>query len=139
MYAVSHGFGPAAGNRTSVIDGSGTTPYTSNNLNQYTAADGVSYQYDTSGNMTYDGHYDYGYDPENRLTKVVNPSAPETLGLSDALDSTLTYTTGGDASWSGTASQGYHDGDAAQSGSIEDGQESWMQTTVSGAGTVSFY
>ena len=33
----------------------------------------------------------------------------------------------------------YHDYDAAQSGSITDDQESWLQTTVDGAGTVSFY
>jgi YD repeat-containing protein len=39
----------AAGNRTSVIDGSGTTPYTTNNLNQCTSADGAYYKHDTSG------------------------------------------------------------------------------------------
>ena len=64
----------AAGNRTSVIDGSGTCSYTTNSLNQYSHAGSVYYQYDASGNMTYDGHYDYGYDPENRLKKVVNPN-----------------------------------------------------------------
>src|SRR4030042_499579 len=41
-----------AGNRTSVIDGSGQTSSGANALNQYTAADGGYYQYDTSGNMT---------------------------------------------------------------------------------------
>jgi YD repeat-containing protein len=46
----------AAGNRTSVIDGGGTCTYTANSLNQYTQADGVYYNHDTSGNMTYDGH-----------------------------------------------------------------------------------
>ncbi len=44
----------AAGNRTSVIDGSGTCTYTTNNLNQYTAAGTASYQYDASGNMVHD-------------------------------------------------------------------------------------
>ena len=85
----------AAGNRTSVIDGSGTTSYTSNNLNQYTAADGTSFQYDSSGNMTQDGHYTYSYDPENRLTKVTKDSP----GQGVALDSFAAYTTGGDANW----------------------------------------
>jgi len=60
----------AAGNRTSVIDGSGTCSYTSNSLNEYTAAGGTSFQYDDSGNMTHDATYAYGYDPENRLLEV---------------------------------------------------------------------
>ena len=59
----------AAGNRTSVIDGSGTCTYTTNNLNQYTAAGTACYQYDASGNMVHDNNYAYGYDPENRLSR----------------------------------------------------------------------
>jgi hypothetical protein len=51
----------------------------------------------------------------------------------------LSFTTGGNADWFSQAATSYHDGDAAQSGDIAHEQESWLQTTVSGAGTVSFY
>jgi RHS repeat-associated protein len=125
----------AAGNRSSVIKpalseaewGSGTCSYTSNNLNQYTAADGTSFQYDSSGNMTHDGHYTYSYDPENRLTKVTKDSP----GQGVALDSFAAYTTGGDANW-------VADSDFAHSGDIGDSQESWMYIDVSGPGMVRF-
>ncbi len=33
----------------------------------------------------------------------------------------------------------FHGGDAAQSGNISREQESWLQTTVNGAGTMSFF
>ena len=112
-----------AGNRTSVIDGSGTCSYTTNSLNQYTAAGSVSYTYDASGNMTADGHYTYTYDPENRLTKVEK----DTPGQGQALNSFAAYTTGGDANW-------VADSDFAHSGAIGDSQESWMYIDVSGPG-----
>ncbi|HUU17866.1 MAG TPA: hypothetical protein VMW72_11995, partial [Sedimentisphaerales bacterium] len=70
--------------------------------------------------------------------------------LSEAMDTTLSFTTGGSADWfSQTTSSpwewfypistSYYGGDDAQSGGISDDQESWMQTTVSGAGMVRFY
>jgi len=59
--------------------------------------------------------------------------------LSEALDTALSFTTGGRADWFSQTTTFYYDGDAAQSGDILDDQESWMQTTVSGTGTVSFY
>jgi len=59
--------------------------------------------------------------------------------LSDAMDTSLIFTTGGSADWFGQSTMFYYDGDAAQSGDISDGQESWMRTTVSGLTTVSFY
>ena len=131
----------AAGNRTSVIDGSGTTPYTTNNLNQYTAADGTSFTYDDSGNMTNDDRYTYNYDPENRLLKVTKDSPgqpPAGMALARAVDSLLVYTTGGSNNWS-VAGSGHADGDCARSGSAGDDEQSWLQTTVSGPGTLSFW
>jgi len=59
--------------------------------------------------------------------------------LSEALDTTFSFTTDGSADWFSQTAISYHDGDAAQSGDISDSQESLMQTTVSGPGTVSFY
>jgi hypothetical protein len=55
------------------------------------------------------------------------------------LDTSLSFATGGDADWFSQSATRYHDGDAAQSGEITDDQESWLQTSVNGAGTVSFY
>jgi len=59
--------------------------------------------------------------------------------LSVSLDTLLSFTTGGDANWFGQTKTYYYDGHAAQSGDISHGQESWMQTTVSGKGIVKFY
>ncbi len=64
---------------------------------------------------------------------------PPSGSLSEALDTTLSFTTDGSADWFSQTAISYYDGDAAQSGGISDNQESWMQTTVSGAGTVRFY
>ena len=61
------------------------------------------------------------------------------LSLADAVDATaLTWTTGGNAPWI-PQSQVTHDNiDAAQSGSITGNQESWLETTVTGPGTLTF-
>ena len=45
----------------------GTTAYTANSLNQYTAVGGVTPTYDGNGNLTFDGTTTLGHDPENRL------------------------------------------------------------------------
>jgi hypothetical protein len=62
------------------------------------------------------------------------------VDLSEALDATdLTWTTAGHASWIG---QGVvtHDGvDAAQNGALMDNQESRLETTVTGPGTLQFW
>jgi len=59
--------------------------------------------------------------------------------LSDALDTTLIFTTGGNAEWFAESTTSYYGGDAAQSGHIRRNQDSWMQTTVNGPGTIRFY
>src|ERR1044072_5670841 len=41
--------------------------YAANGLNQYTAAGGASFSYDSRGNLTSDGTNTYSYDSENRL------------------------------------------------------------------------
>jgi hypothetical protein len=60
--------------------------------------------------------------------------------LADAVDApNLVWTTGGNAEWSGQAAV-THDGvDAGQSGTISDSQESWMETSVTGPGTLTFW
>jgi M6 family metalloprotease-like protein len=62
--------------------------------------------------------------------------------LQQALDNaTLNFTTGGDSGkvWLGETTTWHYGGSAAQSGSIADNQSSWLQTTVVGPGTLSFY
>ena len=59
--------------------------------------------------------------------------------LSEAMDTNLIFDTGGDADWFSQTGTRYHDGDSAQSGDITDSEESWLQTTVSGSGRISFY
>jgi len=75
-------------------------------------------------------HIEWGDDPE---------PPPLSCDLSEALDTSLSFTTGGSVDWFCQSMTFYYDGDAAQSGSISGSQESWMQTTVSGPTTVSFY
>jgi hypothetical protein len=67
------------------------------------------------------------------------PPPPPSDDFSEALDTTLSFTTGGGADWSAQSDFSYYDGDAAQSGNIWGNQESWIETTVDGVGTVSFY
>ncbi len=59
--------------------------------------------------------------------------------LSEALDTALSFATGGSADWFAQTTMTRYDGDAAQSGDISRNQNSWMQTTVNGTGTVKFY
>jgi hypothetical protein len=67
-------------------------------------------------------------------------SQPPTIGpLSEAMDTSLSFTTSGDEDWFSQTIMSYFDGDAAQSGIITDNQQSLLQTTVDGEGTISFY
>src|SRR5690606_41439589 len=46
--------------------------YVVNGLNQYTQRNGVNFEYDDSGNLTFDGTTRFLYDQENRLVKATN-------------------------------------------------------------------
>ena len=60
--------------------------------------------------------------------------------LSDAVDvAGVTITTGGNANWVPQTAIVYNGGDAAQSGAIGNSQSTWMQMTVTGPVTLSFY
>jgi len=67
------------------------------------------------------------------------PPPPPSGDLSEALDTTLGFATGGNEDWFYQTAISYHGGDAAQSGDISHNQESGMQTTVQGPGTLSFW
>ncbi|MCX7007050.1 MAG: FG-GAP-like repeat-containing protein [Kiritimatiellaeota bacterium] len=51
----------------------------------------------------------------------------------------LTFTTGGDINWIGQMVVSHDGSDAARSGPIGDGQQSWMQTTVTGPGSLLYW
>jgi alpha-tubulin suppressor-like RCC1 family protein len=59
--------------------------------------------------------------------------------LATALDNSLTWQTGGNGTWTGQTVDSYDGTDAVRSGVIGNGQESYIQTTVTGAGTISFW
>jgi hypothetical protein len=63
------------------------------------------------------------------------------ISIAEAVNTTnLLWSTGGDAQWAGMAIASAYDGtNAAQSGAIGDLQSSWVQTTVTGPGTLSFW
>ncbi|MBQ3289998.1 MAG: C10 family peptidase [Kiritimatiellae bacterium] len=73
----------------------------------------------------------------NDITLGVDVSAP---AFEDALDAPLlAFTTGGAAEWF-VESPTTHDGeDAAQSGPVTHDQSSWLETTVTGPGKISFW
>jgi len=62
------------------------------------------------------------------------------LALTDALDSgPLVWQTGGARGWFGQSLDSSDGIDAARCGNLTDGQTSWVQTTVTGPGRLSFY
>lgn len=69
---------------------------------------------------------------------LASPTFADELG--DALDSpSLTWTTGGNANWIAQSSVTHDGSDAAQNADIESSQESWVQTTVTGPGTLTYW
>jgi Calx-beta domain/Bacterial TSP3 repeat len=61
------------------------------------------------------------------------------ISIGEAVDNTaLSWTTGGDRDWFGEASTYYSGGDAAQSGDIDNNQQNYVQTTVTGPGQLGF-
>lgn len=64
----------------------------------------------------------------------------QAVPLDEALDTSgLTWSTGGDVPWEGIKSDSHDGEDSARSGVITNRQETWMETTVEGAGNLSFW
>lgn len=62
------------------------------------------------------------------------------LTLAHALDATsLAFSTTPEAPWGAQIATSHDGSDAAQSAHVGNGQTTWLQTTVSGAGTISFF
>jgi PKD repeat protein len=73
-------------------------------------------------------------------TKTDYISVEPSYALSDILDNPAqSFTTSGDAPWFGQSDEFYYGGSAAGSGPIGDGQQSVLQTMVTGPAHISFY
>lgn len=71
---------------------------------------------------------------------VATITKPIVITLSDALDvPDWTVTTGGDGSWTPEIADTHDGADAARTGAIGASQTTWMETSVSGAGTLTFW
>ncbi len=84
------------------------------------------------------GAGDTDYTPQHKPAQGILTA--RWLPLGRALDNTtLTWTTGGYAQWFGETTTSFYGGSAAQSGKIGDNQNTWLRTTVTGPGTLTFY
>jgi len=81
-----------------------------------------------------------GYTASNVASATYRISYTVQISLVEAVDNTsLSWRTGGDADWAGQTNTSYYGGDAAQSGIITNGQTTYIQTTITGPCTVTFY
>lgn len=131
-YTVSATYGTLSSASQSV-----TLPFSCDTEWTVTGVSGNMMYYQSSGNSMYPGGK-LGNKWGVNLT-LAN-SATQTVSLPTALDNTtLTFSTGGSVSWFGQTSKSHDGVDAAKSGAIGHSQSSWLQTTVTGPGTLSFY
>jgi len=93
-----------------------------------------------SGNAHYTGLVDDVRIYRTNLTAGNIATLMGSSPLANALDGAdLVWTTGGDANWFPQTSITHDTVDAAQSGAIGDDRSTWIQTTVTGPGTLSFW
>ena len=82
----------AVGNRLTQDTLAGTNTYTYDIANRLTSVDGVTFTWDSKGNLLDDGTRTYGYDHANRLTTIVMGADTFTYsynGLGDRLQQTI--------------------------------------------------
>jgi uncharacterized repeat protein (TIGR02543 family) len=73
------------------------------------------------------------------VTASFDLTTPPGITLAEAVDNpSLAWSTSGNAAWFGQSSVSYFGGDAAQSGTVADGQSSTIETAVVGPGTLSY-
>lgn len=77
---------------------------------------------------------------QERLTGWLVSAAAPNVSLADALDApALPWSTGGAADWLGQTPVTHDGHDAAASGPVSHSQDSWVQTSVTGPGTLNFW
>jgi RHS repeat-associated protein len=84
----------AMGNRISTVINGVATPYTTNDVNEYTSVGGVADTYDADGNLTSDGTNTYTYNSLNQLIGISGPSGTTTYTY-NALGQQVASTTNG--------------------------------------------
>ncbi len=119
------------------------SPVTLSNGSDYTIS--VSYSRDGSSNVVSTaptnaaGTSLTGWSSDVSMNTYSSANFTVTNNFNSALNnSNLQFQTGGDAPWYYQTSNTL-DGAAAQSGVIDDSQQSWIQTTVTGPGNLSFW
>ena len=146
-YTISTSSSPTAGGSTS---GGGTYNYGASCTVIASRSPGYSFVNWTIGGSTASTSSSYGFTVSGSKSIVANFSY--TSSLSDAVDSLLTFSTGGVLGYEGTSTSWYrqtaykHDGtDSARSGNIGDAMSesgtsySYMQAYVTGPGTITFW
>jgi len=92
---------------------------------------------DDLGTAGYDQYFGNG---RINVYKTITALSLPTISIGDAVDNTsLVWTSGGNSIWTGKTTVSYYGGSAAQSGSISDNQSSYIQTSITGPGTLTFY
>jgi hypothetical protein len=109
----------------------------------------MTYEITTSGSHTLEWRYlkddsrregdDRGWVLVDLVQWLGQAQPPLVTPLSEALDTSLNVTTGGQAEWLSQTDTVFFDGDAARSGNVGGNQESFLQMAVDGPGTISFY
>jgi Immunoglobulin domain/Divergent InlB B-repeat domain/Immunoglobulin I-set domain len=78
--------------------------------------------------------------PSGGASSAATLTVIDLVSLAEALDTPgRVWNSGGDANWFGQTSISHDGSDAAQSGAIISGQESWLETTLSGPGLLTFW
>ncbi len=92
----------------------------------------------TSYSFTVRAHNSEGYSTASAPSNSVTPLSSSAIG--QAVDNEeLAWTSGGDNGWIAQSTTSYSGGDAAQSGAIGHSQSSYLETSITGPGTLSFY
>ncbi|MCX6873928.1 MAG: M6 family metalloprotease domain-containing protein, partial [Verrucomicrobia bacterium] len=89
------------------------------------------------------GNYSVGLSATNRFgtgTTTLALSVAPVLTLADALDTTdETWTTGGNSNWTAQTATSHDGQDAAKSGVLGNSQLGYLETTITGPGSLSFW
>jgi subtilisin family serine protease len=121
--------GSAVNNLTVVAEDDDASYYDLYSAVKFSAVAGTQYQIAVDG---------FAADQGQIVLGVLPMTSSVTLG--EALDApALVWSTGGDESWLGQNCVAHDGADAARSGPIEANGQSWMETTVTGPGTLMFW
>jgi hypothetical protein len=82
---------------------------------------------------------DQTYTPKVSIINTSSTSTSRSTTLSTALDTNLSFTTGGNSNWQVDSLNYHNKTSSAKSGKISNKSESWIKTTVTGPGTLKWW